>query len=214
MRFENEWLARYPRPLRCIHDNGGEFTGYEFQRVLARNHVEDVPTTIKNPQANAICERMHQTVGNTLRTLCHAHPPQNIQEAQNIIDSALATASHATRAAIHRTMKVSPGGLVYQHRDMFLDIPLTANLQQIRDNRQRLIDENLRRENLKRRTYDYQAGQEVLLLVPDPDKLEPRAIGPFTIHQVHTNGTVSILRNPHVLERINIRRIKPYRRPI
>jgi len=210
MRFENEWLARYPRPLYCVHDNGSEFIGQGFQRILERNHVKDVPTTVKNPQANAICERMHQTVGNTLRTLCHANPPQDVQQAHNIIESALATASHASRATIHRTMKVSPGGLVF-HRDMFLDIPLLANLATIRQNRQRLIDENLRRDNLKRRTHDYQPGQAVLLLVPDPKKLEPRAIGPFPIHQVHTNGTVSILRNPHVLERINIRRIKPYR---
>ena len=211
MKFENEWLSRYPRPLRCVHDNGGEFIGYDFQRVLQRNHIEDSPTTIKNPQANAICERMHQTVGNTLRTLVHAHPPQNLQDAQDLVDTALATASHAVRSAIHRTMRVSPGGLVF-HRDMFLDIPLLANLHVIRQNRQRLIDENLRRENLKRRSYDYQVGQEVLVLIPNPSKLEPRAIGPFTIAQVHTNGTVSILRNPHVRERINIRRIKPYRR--
>jgi len=30
MLFENEWLSRYPRPARCIHDNGGEFTGWPF----------------------------------------------------------------------------------------------------------------------------------------------------------------------------------------
>eukprot|EP00957_Ditylum_brightwellii_P150236 11440962-Ditylum_brightwellii.AAC.1 len=22
-KFENYWVARYPRPLKCIHDNGG-----------------------------------------------------------------------------------------------------------------------------------------------------------------------------------------------
>ena len=30
MLFENNWLARYPRPSRCIQDNGGEFTGAAF----------------------------------------------------------------------------------------------------------------------------------------------------------------------------------------
>ncbi|MGH7974252.1 MAG: integrase zinc binding domain-containing protein [bacterium] len=24
-KFENEWVGRYPRPLRCVHDNGNEF---------------------------------------------------------------------------------------------------------------------------------------------------------------------------------------------
>jgi hypothetical protein len=31
----------------------------------------DVPTTSKNPQAKAKCERIHQQVGNVLRTLLH-----------------------------------------------------------------------------------------------------------------------------------------------
>ncbi len=30
----------------------------------------------KNPQSNAVCERMHQTVGNVLRTLLHGNPLQ------------------------------------------------------------------------------------------------------------------------------------------
>eukprot|EP00978_Attheya_sp_CCMP212_P034047 scaffold140721_cov55-Attheya_sp.AAC.3 len=30
-KFEQGWLSRYPRPVRCIHDNGGEFTGEKFQ---------------------------------------------------------------------------------------------------------------------------------------------------------------------------------------
>ena len=33
-RFHNTWLARYPRPEHVIHDNGGEFTGQEFQGLL------------------------------------------------------------------------------------------------------------------------------------------------------------------------------------
>jgi hypothetical protein len=51
--------------------------------------------------ANAVCECMHQTVGNILHTLFHARPPTNIHQAQDIMDTALATASHATCAAIH-----------------------------------------------------------------------------------------------------------------
>jgi hypothetical protein len=210
--FENLWLARYPRPLRCVHDNGGEFIGADFQRVLEINGVKDVPTTIKNPQSNAICERMHQTAANVLRTLELTTPPQTLQEAQLLVDSALATTMHATRTAIHTTLRVSPGAFVFQ-RDMFLDIPIIANLQTIRDRRQVLINENLRRQNLKRRSFDYQPQQEVLVRIPNPTKLQDRAEGPYTIQQVHTNGTLTIQRAPHVTERINIRRVIPYRRP-
>ncbi len=31
MQFENMWLSRYPRPLRCLHDRGTEFIGADFQ---------------------------------------------------------------------------------------------------------------------------------------------------------------------------------------
>jgi hypothetical protein len=45
MQFENNWLAQYPRPLRCIPDAGGEFTGGSFQDILVENGITDAPTT-------------------------------------------------------------------------------------------------------------------------------------------------------------------------
>jgi hypothetical protein len=81
MKLENLWILRYQRPLRCIHDAGGEFTAEDFQIVLQQNGIKDVPTKVKNPQSNTICERMYQTVANTLHILTNVHPPQNINEA-------------------------------------------------------------------------------------------------------------------------------------
>lgn len=209
-QFENCWLSRYPRPNRCIHDNGGEFIGEAFQNLLQQAGIDDAPTTSRNPQANSICERMHQTVANVLRTLTDLQPPTNEQEAQQMVENALATAMHATRCAIHRTLGISPGALVYQ-RDMFLDLPIIADLVLLQEKRQAIIDENLRRQNLKQREFTYEVGQSVLVKTVDPNKMEPRAHGPYPIMQVFTNGTVAIQRAPHVLERINIRRILPYR---
>ena len=37
------------------------------------------------------------------------------------------------------------------------------------------------------------------------------ATGPHVIQQTHINGTVTIERRPGVYERVNIRRIRPYR---
>ncbi len=143
MLFENTWVSRYPKPERCVHDNGNEFLGADFQRILVVNGIADVPTTVKNPQSNAICERMHQTAGNIIRTLTHSNPPQNMAQATQIIDSALATTMHALRCSMHHALHMSPGAFVFR-RDMFLNIPLIANLQTIQDRRQLLIDENLR----------------------------------------------------------------------
>ena len=34
LQLENSWLSHYPRPIRCVFDQGGEFIGQEFIRVL------------------------------------------------------------------------------------------------------------------------------------------------------------------------------------
>ena len=210
-QFENCWLARYPWPEKCVHDKGKEFVGLEFQQLLQHAAIKDRPTTSRNPQANAVCERMHQTVGNILRTLLHGHPPNQNENPNTIIDNALATAMHATRTAVSQSLgNNSPGSLAFK-RDMFLNVPLLADLQTIRDKRQTLIDENLRRQNEKRRGFDYEVGQRVLLKQADSNKLGRKTVGPYLIVNVHTNGTITIRRSPHVTERINIRRVVPYR---
>ena len=209
MLFENNWLATYPQPLRCIHDNGGEFTGAAFLHMLQVNGIKDITTTLKNPQANAICERLHQSISNSLRTILHRYPPNNIDQINDIMDTCFATAAYASKVAIHRTLNMSPGALVFQ-RDMILNIPLITDLLQLHERRQIIIDERLRRANLRCRKFDYQPGDEILILTNNPTTLQDRGVGPFTITQVYTNGTVTFQRTPHIVEQINIRRIKPY----
>ena len=208
-KFESSWLHRYPRPTTCIHDNGPEFQ-FSFIQKLQQWGIKNVPTTSRNPQANSVCERMHQTVGNILRTYIHTHPPRNLTEARALVDKALGVAQHAMRSTIHRALRVSPGALVF-HRDMLLNLPLIANLLTIADRRQQLIDDNLRRQNAKRIFHDYKVGDWVSLIIENPAKLDPRTVNRFQIVQVHVNGTVTIQRSPLVTERINIRRIKPCR---
>ena len=118
-------MARYPWPKRCIHDNGGEFTGWEFQQLLQKTDVKDVPTTSRNPTANAVCERMHQSVGNILRTLLHGNDPKTVSKANKLIDEALSIAMHAMRSSVHTTLGSSPGALVF-NRDMFMNIPFNT----------------------------------------------------------------------------------------
>jgi transposase InsO family protein len=211
MHFENTWLSRYPRPLNVIHDQGGEFIGYEFLRRLQVHNIRSRTTTAKNPQANSVCERMHQAIGNTLRVLYTMEPPQGVVQAEQLVDTAIADAVYATRCTYHSTLKTTPGGLAFG-RDMILNIPLVTDLQQLQKRRQELIDKRLIEANTKRFAYDYSIGDEVLRLVYQPDKLEARAIGPYTITRVHSNGTLSIEVSPGVIERVNLRRVKPYRR--
>ena len=48
-----------------------------------------------------------------------------------------------------------------------------------------------------------------MVLAYKPDKLDPRATGPYRIEQEHVNGTVTIRRSAHITERINISRVRP-----
>ncbi len=128
--FDNNWLARYPRPLRCIFNQGGEFTGRPFQSMLIQNGIQQVPTTVKNPQANAVCERMYHTIKDSLHTICHSNPPQNVATAIELVDSVLASSCYASRTAVHRTLGVSPSGLAFQ-RDMLHPIPILADFELI-----------------------------------------------------------------------------------
>ena len=139
------------------------------------------------------------------------HPPQNLEQATAAIDYALSTTMHVTRCATSRALGISPGVLVFR-RDMFLDLPIIADLMQIQQKRQIMIDENLIRQNRKRRDFNYSVGQEVLIKTVNPAKLEPRAHGPYRIERVYTNGTIDILRRENVIESINIRRVIPFRR--
>jgi hypothetical protein len=125
-----------------------EFTGPEFQTLLQNCHIRDVYTTAKNPESNVVCKRMHQTVGNVLRTLLHGEPPQNIANAKEYIDEAVSIAMHTMRAGIHSTLGSSPGSLTF-NRYMFLNIPLIADWHAITQRREHLINENLVRENQK-----------------------------------------------------------------
>jgi hypothetical protein len=75
--------------------------------------IKDVCSTSKNPQSNAICEWMHQTVGNVIQTLVHTNTPQNMTQARDIIDDTLATAMHAMRTTVATTLDSAPGYLAF-----------------------------------------------------------------------------------------------------
>ena len=64
---EKYWLFSKPRPAECGHDNGPEFMYQELQELLSQYNIKSKPTTIKNPQAQALVERMHHTLTNQLR---------------------------------------------------------------------------------------------------------------------------------------------------
>ena len=197
-----------------VHDNGGKFTGYAFASLLCALGIKDVPTTNKNPQSNAICERMHQTMATVLKTLLLSRPPQTPQDVLHLVDDGLATTMYLMRSTISTVLKASPGALAFS-RDMLLNVPLIADWQTITRNREALVNDALLKNNQRRINYDYYIGQQVLKYDNTiKGKLTVKTSGPFEIVRVHVNGTVTIQLRAGVTERINIRRTIPYHEPL
>jgi hypothetical protein len=61
------WLSRHPRCRYLVHDNDSEIK-LNFEYLCNSYGIKHKPTTIKNPQANAILECVHQVLGQMLRT--------------------------------------------------------------------------------------------------------------------------------------------------
>ena len=58
---------------------------------------------------------MDQTVANSLRSMFHSSPPNNLVEAAAMVDECLALAMRAQQTAIHTALRLSPGAFVFQH---------------------------------------------------------------------------------------------------
>jgi hypothetical protein len=64
-KVEIAWLSRYPWPTKITYHHGSEFIGSKFQPLILQEYdIEAKPSSKRNPQSNAILERIHQTIGN------------------------------------------------------------------------------------------------------------------------------------------------------
>ncbi len=103
------------------------------------------PTTIKNPQANAILERLHQVLAQILHT-------SELDMAKTItpddVDVFLDNAAWAIPSTYHTVLKASPGAAIFG-RDMLFDIPFIANWNKLGDCRQHQTDLNMASKNSK-----------------------------------------------------------------
>ena len=202
------WFCRYPRPVEVVYDNGSEFKLY-FQHLLNEYGVRKKPTTIKNPQANGILERAHQTFGNMLRTseldMADSVSPESVEDF-------LDNAAWALRSTHHTVLNMSPGAAIFG-RDMLFNCPFIADWSKIGEFRQAQTSRNTVRENAQRTDFDYAVGGQVLVRKDGIlRKAETKWTGPYHIMTVHTNGTIRIQRGA-LSEHLNIRRVKPYFSP-
>ena len=207
-KVQQTWLTRYPKPTQITYDKGTEFMAAFAEMIEDDYGITKRPITKRNPQANAIIERIHQTIGNLIRTfqVQEQEVPEN-----DPWSGILAAVMFATRATFHTTLQATPMQLVFG-RDAILNTKFEANWKLIRQNKQKLIQTNNKRENSKRIEHTYKVGDLVLFKEAEPHKFgqDPYS-GPYRIRKVNKNGTV-VLKRGSCLEPYNIRRIKPYQK--
>ena len=126
---EQKWLTRYPWPEEITLDRGTEFMA-EFTKMIEQDYnIIKKPVTKRNPQANSIVERVHQTIGNMLRTFSvHQNPVDEEDPWLGI----LAAVAFGVRATVSTTTQASPMQLVFG-RDAILSITHKANWQYIKE---------------------------------------------------------------------------------
>ena len=116
------WFSRYPRWWNIIYDNWSEFKLHS-KTLCDSYRVKHKPTSIKNPQANAILERVHHVLMAMVRT-------SEIDMADSVapsdIDVVLTDAAWAICSTYHTVLKASPGATIVG-RDMLFNIPFIAD---------------------------------------------------------------------------------------
>jgi hypothetical protein len=131
------WFSRYPHCQHIISDNGNEFK-LHFEAICDSYGIKRKPTSVKNPQANAILEQVHQVI---MMMLDIAEIDMANSVAPSDIATLLTNADWAICSTYHMVLKASPGAAIFG-RDMLFDIPYMADWNKIGDYRQHQTDLN------------------------------------------------------------------------
>jgi hypothetical protein len=203
-------FSRYPHCQYIIYNNGSKFK-LHFQSLCDTYGIKNKPTSVKNPQANAILDHIHVVLRNML---CTFELDMAKMVKASDIDIFLSDDAWAVCSTYHTVLKASSGAAIFG-QDMLFDIPFIADWQKIGEHRQQLTDLNTTHESKGRIDYDYKVGQKVLLrkegfLCNAESRWHKH---PWLITSVHTNGTITVQRG-NKIERMNIRRVKLFEEDI
>ncbi len=115
------WFSRYPCCQYSIYGNWSEFK-LHFRALCKTYDIKRMPTSLKNPQANAILERIHAVFTNMLRT-AELNMAKSVKASD--INVFLPDAAWAICSTHHTVLKASPGVAIFG-RDMLFEIPTIA----------------------------------------------------------------------------------------
>jgi hypothetical protein len=186
-----------------IHDN----FELNFEYLCDSYGITRKPTTVKNPRANSVLERVHQVLGQMLHT---AELDMADLVTPYDVDVFLDNVTWTMCSTYYTVLKAFPGAAIFG-RDMLFDIPFVADWHKIGEQRQSLTNRGNQCENAKRIDYDYKVRDKVLLINEGILHKAESAYGkePWTITTVHTNGAMRIQCGTR-MERLSIQRVQPF----
>ena len=126
---EQTWLSRYPWPTQITYDT--EFMAKFAEMVENDYGIKRRPATTRNPQANSVIERIHQTLGNIILVYDY-----DALDNDDLWSGPLSAAMFALRATYHTTLQTSPTQLA------ILKTRFEADWHLIKQRKQRIINEN------------------------------------------------------------------------
>ena len=180
----------------------------EFATMIVEEYgIKKSGMSPRNPQANSILERIHQVIGNMIKTF-KIYDREDLAE-QDPWSGILAAIMFGIRATYHTTLESTPAQLVFG-RDSILPIQHPADWKYIQNQKQKLINSYNMRENRKRIPHEYKLGDMILVSRNKKSKHGERdKNGPYPIVQVNNNGTVRYDKGAYS-DIINIRQCEPY----
>ena len=136
-QVELAWSTRYPVPNKVIVDRGNTFLA-EFREMIINDYGITVkPITPRNPQANAILEKVNQIIGNILLTF----KVQNmVLDDKNLWDGIMASTMFTLTATVHIATQYTPAQLIFGH-DSIINLRHDVDCEIIRKQKQDLINE-------------------------------------------------------------------------
>jgi hypothetical protein len=118
----------------------------------------------KNPQSNAIYILHYKRFSDDNLLLKSS---TECGYSKLVVESVLASASYTSHMAVHHTLGISHGALIFDC-DMLLPIPILHDYNLFCEHHQMLIDRNAATQNHRPYFKDYTVGNEVLIRVPSP----------------------------------------------